>query len=386
MTDADNLSGLRQQIREIDEQILNLTARRMELARQVGEYKKQHSLPVKDYKVEKTIFEKAKEAAKRLGIYQDLAESLLRTLIAYSVVEQDEIKQKPSLTEKTADAKKVLVVGGLGRMGQWFCQFFDALGHDVLIYDPSGQAASDSPFDQASEWEEAAHSADFVFLATPMAITEQYLQALASLPIAGTIIEISSLKSPIENGLQAARQAGRKVVSLHPMFGPDIELLAGRNILFCDRAGDEAIIQPVKDIFALTSANLIHLPFDQHDRLMSFVLGAAHLVNLIYAGVMKDSGLELSALENIAGTTFAKQLHVTRTVVLENQDLYFDIQSYNRETRRLFQCLEANMEKFRDAILNNRRDDFKAIMDASRTYFSTSQNDSPMTHPEADQA
>ncbi|MFW7379423.1 MAG: prephenate dehydrogenase/arogenate dehydrogenase family protein [Oligoflexus sp.] len=365
--DELELNNLRTQIREIDQQILELTAQRMQCARQVGEYKRRHNLPIKDYKVEKVILERAAEMAKNLGIYQDLAHTLLKTLIEYSVVEQDEIKQvQPTI--KGEQAKEFLIVGGFGHMGRWFANFFDSLGHKVSIYDKA-VAGENNKFPLVNSLDSQMTQFDYIFLATPMHASNQVLQSLAKLQLNAIVIEISSLKSPIAQGLQAADQAGLKTVCLHPMFGPDAEFLAGRNILFCERETHLAALQEVEQIFSVTSANLIRLPFAMHDRLMNYILGASHLINLLNASLLKDSGIDLSTLENMAGTTFAKQLTVSKNVVRENQDLYFDIQFYNQETDELFKNLQKNIDRYQKAIQANNRSAFKDLMGASRRYF-----------------
>lgn len=368
MTDGEEeLNTLRTQIRQIDNQILELTAQRMQLARQVGEYKRRHNLPIKDYKVEKVILERSASLAKSLGIYQDLAQTILKTLIEYSVVEQDEIKQlQPSI--KGELAKEFLIIGGFGNMGRWFANFFDSLGHKVRIFD-SSQKNSNNKFPVINNLQGDLSNFDYIFLATPMQASNQLLQAFAAEKLPGIIIEISSLKSPIVTGLSAADQAGLKTVCIHPMFGPDAEFLAGRNILFCERDVHLEALNEVEQIFSVTSANLIRLPFSMHDRMMNYILGAAHLLNLLYASLMKDSGINLATLESMAGTTFAKQLAVTKGVVWENQDIYFDIQFYNQETNHLFDALKKNIDLFRKSIIGNKRSDFKDLMSQSRTYF-----------------
>jgi len=365
--DAEELNSLRTQIREIDNQILELTAQRMQLARQVGEYKRRHNLPIKDYKVEKVILERSASIAKSLGIYQDLAQTILKTLIEYSVVEQDEIKQlQPSA--KGALAKEFLIIGGFGNMGRWFANFFDSLGHKVSVFDESKKNAN-SKFPIVDSLEDDLSAFDYVFLATPMQASNQLLQFFTTKKLPGIIIEISSLKSPITTGLAAADQVGLRTVCIHPMFGPDAEFLAGRNILFCERDAHAPAMDEVEQIFSVTSANLIRLPFNMHDRMMNYILGASHLINLLYASLMKDSGINLATLESMAGTTFAKQLAVTKGVVWENQDIYFDIQFYNQETDHLFTVLKKNIDLFRESIIGNHRSEFKDLMSQARIYF-----------------
>ena len=62
----------------------------------------------------------------------------------------------------------------------------------------------------------------------------QILEAMAAAPPTGVVFDVGSLKSPLRKGLRALRAAGGQVTSVHPMFGPDTELLSGRHVIFVD--------------------------------------------------------------------------------------------------------------------------------------------------------
>ena len=152
------------------------------------------------------------------------------------------------------------------------------------------------------------------------------------------------------------------------MFGPNVETLADRNILLCE-IGEDSALGVVEELLRTTSANLIRLPLQKHDALMSYVLGAAHIFNLIYAGVMERSATPLAEFERVGGTTFKNQIEVTRAVARENQDLYFEIQSLNNHTPQLLQTLLQVFEEYQDAIVSADRQAFKALMEKNRRYF-----------------
>ena len=50
----------------------------------------------------------------------------------------------------------------------------------------------------------------------------------------GVIFDVGSLKSPLRAGLNALKSHGCRVTSLHPMFGPNTELLSGRHVIFVE--------------------------------------------------------------------------------------------------------------------------------------------------------
>ncbi len=60
------------------------------------------------------------------------------------------------------------------------------------------------------------------------------MTAMAERGHSGLIFDIGSLKSPLIPALESLAAAGAQVTSLHPMFGPDAELLSDKHVLFLD--------------------------------------------------------------------------------------------------------------------------------------------------------
>ncbi|MDQ3233791.1 MAG: bifunctional chorismate mutase/prephenate dehydrogenase [Pseudobdellovibrionaceae bacterium] len=366
MSHQNELEPWRQGIRDIDAKILELLAERMHLAQKIGSYKQKHNLPVKDFRVEKQIIEKSRDQAAQLGLYPSLAEDLMTTIIKYSVLRQDELKRK-SVTMPAGLGQEAVVVGGGGQMGQWFAQFYESMGFSVSIYDPDSKTEHNYPLVQ--DLEASINQYDLIVLATPMTVTDAMLKQLIALKPRGLVIEICSLKSPVIDSILEAAAQGIRIASIHPMFGPDAELLAGKNIVFCTANG--LVSEEVLHLhFQQTSAQLITLDLQEHDRVMSYVLGSSHLINLLYAGILSDSGESLQKLKSMGGTTFLQQTQVTGKVVAENQDLYYDIQALNDETPMLLQEFQTLLDAYRTAIEEKDRKAFRRLMGRAETFFS----------------
>ncbi len=360
------LEPWREGIRDIDAKILELLAQRMQLAQKIGAYKQKNNLPVKDFRVEKQIIEKSRDQAAQLGLYPALAEDLMTTIIKYSVLRQDELKRE-SVAIPAGLGQQALIIGGGGQMGQWFAQYYESMGFAVSIFDKHQDGAETYP--KINNLESEIHHFDLIVLATPIAVTEEFLQEMLILKPKAMIIEICSLKSPIIDALLEAASQGLRVASIHPMFGPDAEILAGKNIIFCTGAGllSEEVMQLH---YQQTSAQLISMDLQEHDRAMSYVLGSSHLINLLYAGVLSDSGETLHKLRGMGGTTFLQQTLVTGKVVDENQDLYYDIQVLNDETPLLLQEFQTLLDAYRIAIEEKDRKAFRKLMSRAQDFFS----------------
>ncbi|MFX1519492.1 MAG: chorismate mutase [Promethearchaeota archaeon] len=80
-----SLEELRNEINALDLQILGLIKNRLEIAKKIGVYKKEHKYPVRNVKIEEKVIERAKDYALNLGIPTELATQVIRLLIEFSV-------------------------------------------------------------------------------------------------------------------------------------------------------------------------------------------------------------------------------------------------------------------------------------------------------------
>jgi chorismate mutase/prephenate dehydrogenase len=68
---------------------------------------------------------------------------------------------------------------------------------------------------------------------------------------------------------------------------------------------------------------------DDHDRLIAYVLGLSHAVNIAFFSALADSGEAAPRLARLSSTTFDAQLGVASLVANDSPALYFEIQALN---------------------------------------------------------
>lgn len=362
---SDELRALRERIRAIDDQILSLVKERVEVAKSIGAIKTAAGLPIKDYQVEKEVLARTCQRAQDIGLYEDLAADLSKILIRYAVIAQDEFRQQQSIS-LTTPPSQILIAGGLGRMGLWLAEFFVSFGHEVSLFDPHG-VATDLPSSSrlVDDLGRAATAADVIVLSTPISATAGLIEQLIPLRPKGLIFDICSLKSPLLSAIAKAQASGLKIASVHPMFGPQVEVLADRNIVICD-CGDSSSTAATRALFERTSAKLVSMPISEHDQLMSGVLGLSHLCNLVFGDALMRSGIAFERLVEVASTTFRAQLAVTVPVVNENADLYYEIQTENAHMAPVLDAFAAAFAAYRHAITQQDRAGFVRLMEQSR--------------------
>jgi chorismate mutase/prephenate dehydrogenase len=249
-------------------------------------------------------------------------------------------------------------------MGAWFVNFLASQGFTVEVADPAPAAAGVTRVD---DWRRTDLKHDYIVLATPLGITDAILRDLALRRPPGVIFDVGSLKSPLRAGLLALKSHGCRVTSVHPMFGPDTELLSGRHVVFVD-LGNAAALESARALFAPTMAEQVVMSLDDHDRLIAYVLGLSHALNIAFFTALADSGEAAPRLARMSSTTFDAQLDVAARVAQESPELYYEIQSLNDYGAESLEALSQAVERLRTAVLSQDHHAFVALMRRGRDY------------------
>ena len=88
---TENLSALRRQIDELDNSLLELLARRMRVSKEIGQYKKEHNMPILQAQRYDEILQKRISQAEQMGMDADFMKTVLVAIHEESVRHQQEI-------------------------------------------------------------------------------------------------------------------------------------------------------------------------------------------------------------------------------------------------------------------------------------------------------
>ncbi len=361
MEPQEALARLRAELDAIDGDLVDMAARRQAIVAEIGRLKRQHRQPTRDYTREREVRELARSRAASRGLDPDLGERLVGAMIEASLTSQE----RDRLEALGAGAgRSALVIGGAGRMGRWFTEFLATQGWAVGVADPAGPVPG---LPWHPDWHEPVRGAELIIVAAPLAATAGILAELVALRPTGLVVEIGSIKAPVAKSLAALRDAGVAVASIHPMFGPDVRLLAGRHVILVD-IGAPAAQAAARGLFEPTSAGLAEMSLEQHDRLVAWVLGLSHAANIAFFTALAGSGRSIAELAAFASTTFGAQLRVAARVAQENPELYFEIQSTNPHGIEPLRALAAAAAAVERAVSADDGLAFAAMMRAGARY------------------
>lgn len=355
------LEELRTRLSALDRELLTLVAERQRLSRQVAEAKQVEGRGTRDFRREREVLMQARTTAESLGVSPQLAESMLQLLIRGSLTTQERIRIAAG---GRGSGRTALVIGGGGKMGRWFTEFLSSQGYIVTVADPVGALEG---CQHVADWRDTKLDHDLIVVATPLKIANVVLQELAARKPRGVIFDIGSLKTPLRDGIRALQDAGCRVTSVHPMFGPDTELLSGRHVIFVDVGSKEAIDE-AQTLFASTMAERVVMSLDEHDRLIAYVLGLSHALNIAFFTALTESGEAAPRLAQLSSTTYDAQVDVATKVAGESPDLYFEIQNLNDYGRESLLALRRAVERLWRSVSQGDAHDFTAMMQRGREY------------------
>jgi chorismate mutase/prephenate dehydrogenase len=249
-------------------------------------------------------------------------------------------------------------------MGRWFSSFLSAQGYTVTVADPLQAVAG---FAYQQDWRSDSLAQDLIVVATPIKISNEVLLELAARKPRGVVFDLGSLKTPLRAGLTALRAAGVRATSIHPMFGPDTDLLTGRHVIFID-LGDAESLRMAQELFASTMAEQAVMSLDEHDRLIAYVLGLSHALNISFFTALANSGENAQRLASLSSTTYDAQIDIATRVSNESPELYFEIQHLNDYGQESLQALRVAVEQLCNSVTGNDAQAFKALMLKGREY------------------
>jgi len=225
--------------------------------------------------------------------------------------------------------KEIAIVGVNGKMGKWFANYFHKMGFRVKGFDTNNEI-KEKFIDKAHSLVSAILQIDYVLLCTPTKNTPEIIRLISKEMKRGSyLIEISSHKSKTA---QTLLKTPSKInpICIHPMFGPSIKNIAGRNVIIVPIKDAKKELSITKLLFP--KANFVTIDAVEHDKKIAVILGLTHIINIAFANILaKDEKISLT--EKMSGTTFKAQKIIAESILTESPELIETIIS-NPEVRR----------------------------------------------------
>lgn len=307
-TTAD-LENLRDLIDGVDQQLLHLLRKRLDLVAQVGAVKHSAGVPIYAPQREASMLAKRRAEAENMNVSPQLIEDILRRLMRESYLNEKDVGFK----QIKQDLGHVVIVGGEGKLGQLFSQMLKLSGYKVKSLDKNDWQHADAIFDGAG----------LVIVTVPINVTcEVIREKLTHLPEQCILADLTSIK---EKPLAAMLDAHKgPVVGLHPMFGPDVGSLAKQVVVVCHGRQSDAYQWLLQQI-EIWGARIVEAQAERHDNAMQLVQAMRHFSTFVYGLNLCKEEADIDNLLQFSSPIYRLELAMVGRLFAQDPELYADI-------------------------------------------------------------
>ncbi len=214
--------------------------------------------------------------------------------------------------------KTIGIIGGTGKMGQFFAKIFKRAGHTVLV---SGK-------NTALKNTDIAQKCDAIIISVPIDATVSVIQEIGHLLLPHQCLtDFTSVKQQPLTAMM--KYSSASVFGMHPMFAPTVSgSISGQNIIFCSGRGNEWE-QFFKNIFEAEGASVEFLNATEHDEMMTIIQGLSHFLDITFANTLLEIHGNLEKIFKVSSPAYALKLTLMGRTLTQNAHLYGNIQISN---------------------------------------------------------
>ena len=347
------LNDLRAEIYATDRELLQLLAKRLELVAQVGDVKHRHGLPVYVPERESQMLAARRLEAEKMGISGDLIEDILRRIMRESYHSENQFGFKTV----NPHIKKIVIVGGYGKMGQLFARYLRASGYPISILD-------------REDWDVAEAiltNADVVIVSVPIANTLKTIERLKPYLTKNMLLaDLTSVKrEPLAKMLEVHQGP---VLGLHPMFGPDIPSMAKQVVVRCDGRDAEQYQWLLAQI-EIWGAKIYQTDAAEHDHNMTYVQALRHFATFANGLHLSKQPVNLANLLALSSPIYRLELAMIGRLFAQDAALYADIIMDKPENLQVIESLKQSYEEALAFFEKGDKDGFINAFEEVRAWF-----------------
>ena len=249
------------------------------------------------------------------------------------------------------------IIGGKGKMGQWFNRFFTGAGHRVLISDQKTELSQ----------KDIAKKSDVVILSVPLDTALRISSEIGPmLRKEQLLMDFCSMKEDIVEAM--CRLTHAEVVGTHPLFGPYPDTINGQNIIICSGRGS-VWLKWLENEFKKEGASVTRMNPETHDRNMAVIQGLTHMLTVCLGRLLQK--FDMNPKEAILYSTPVFRINIDLIGRLLSQDLnlYDDLIGGNRYLPEVLEEFRSVLNEGEEKLLSGNKGEGAAFMEEISEFF-----------------
>ncbi|MBA7680792.1 T-protein [subsurface metagenome] len=263
---------------------------------------------------------------------------------------------------------KVAIIGGSGKMGQWFASFLLKDGKEVVIAGRNEKRLlkikQQLGVEATTNLSSAVEGADIVLLSVPIDNFEEVVKQLQPhLKPDQIVIDITSIKTlPVE--IMHKYIGTGLVLGTHPVFGPGAKGVRNQNfVLTPTNEKETALAEKIRQHLEARGARVALMTPQEHDEMIVIILGLAHFIAIASADTLLNFN-RLKQMAAIGGPTYKVLLTLAESVITEDPELYASLQMNLPRITEIEELFLRSSKTWADIVKNKDRQEFISRMNS----------------------
>jgi len=261
------LDAIRDEVDLLDEELINLLIKRLELVRRLGNIKRSLGLSIVDKSRENEVINRWVSKLRSAGLNEDVAYELVNAIIKASTYVQVGGNLGINVT-----------IIGSGRVGRTMARVLNRVANVSLIH------LNDKP----------ARSDVFIMATKPTRDSVDFVINNVEVIRGSVLLDLFSVKSTFFTTFEdLSIKHGFHYVSAHPLFGDVGEPISEGIVLIPSKTSGD-YLNLVRDLFSNAGLSVVMLKSpEEHDRLMAYLQVAHHTALLALYALLRNAGIDL---------------------------------------------------------------------------------------------
>lgn len=246
---------------------------------------------------------------------------------------------------------RIGIIGGAGKMGRLFQNFFQKKGYEVLISDREGLS-----------YEELMEKSKVVILSLPLDVFPEVVKKIAPLVKSSHwIMDICSLKLEPAKIMKRYLTKG-ELLATHPLFGPFEKELKGKRVAYYPLRGKN-FPKWFLPLLEEEGIKVVKITPKKHDKIMALVQVLNHFLQILIAQTVKKTGFPINEIFALSTPSFLKQLEILKRLAHQDENLYAHIQLNNPFGKKMRQVYCQTCKTLHRALKRGDEESFKIFIE-----------------------
>lgn len=252
------------------------------------------------------------------------------------------------------------IIGGRGRMGRLFADFFKqgllGVRPKVLIADIGTRLKN----------KELAERSDIIIISVPIDKTEKVIaEVLPHIRPDSAIMDFTSIK---EMPVRAMLKGKCEVLGMHPMFG-NTNPIPGQTVIFCPTKKSGHWSKWMENFLLKNGVRIEKMTPSEHDKTMNIAQGLIHFAEITFADAIRRCRLPIRQLLKYTGKASELKIQLAARIIAQDAGLYGSIQIANPYALKSLREFSKSIEELLKIVAKKDLPGFKKYFEKNRKFY-----------------